>query len=288
MHNSSRTRSTIAAFIACSTLLPAASAAVVGFWEFEGSTSAEWLADSSGNGYNLAGAGAGTGFTVTSSAPTGFSGAAAYLNFDSTNVYRLTTADTAAFYTQTMTLEATINLTDASKVTNIIGQGVLNPTGGWGLVVSRTGDTAGSRELRFVYQLVSGSWSTNVITLDSNVSLNLNTTYYVGLSVDLTAPSATGATFYIQDLSGGGSLQTVSVSIGSTGLLNTTDTLAVGFQNSSTQFKGYIDDVRFSNAVLGADQLLIAPIPEPSSAAILAGASALLLVVGRRRGQRRG
>ena len=94
------------------------------------------------------------------------------------------------------------------------------------------------------------------------------------------------ATFYVQNLTDGGSLLTSTVSHSFSSLNNLTTVQIggiAGFSNNDVSFDGLIDNVRISNAALVSSALLINAIPEPGRYALIAGGMALLTVGFRKR-----
>lgn len=109
-------------------------------------------------------------------------------------------------------------------------------------------------------------------------------TYYLAAAIDLTiATSANRITFYLRDLTVDGPFLTSNVSTSFTSLVASTAPLTIGSTgHSSSRFTGSIDEVRISDVKLGPNELLIAPIPEPSQA-LLCVVGAGLLGIRRKR-----
>ena len=89
-------------------------------------------------------------------------------------------------------------------------------------------------------------------------ALEVNKDYYVAASFDPT-DQASGLTFYVQDLTASGTLQSTSVGHSVDSLYDSTARLYVGTYNndSSRRWKGLIDEVRFSDEVLPESRLLV-------------------------------
>ena len=275
-------------FVLASVAMPwSASAGIIGYWRFEGDSTG-FLADSSGNGRNLSTAGtaptqytlpvSGNGSAFPDPIPANSLSNASAASLGGSG--RFTRNDEAAFTDTTFTVEAFINGSDFDTVNNsqksIVGQ--WNSTSNqrsWLLAVD------GNEKLNFLVSSDGGS--TNQDTIVSTLpTLLANTDYYVAVSVNLADTSASGITFYLQDLTNGGTLQSSGVAHTRTTLFNSNNSLTIGSTNQpSSTFKGLIDEVRYSDTVLSADQLLINPVPEPGTLALL-GVGALVGLVALR------
>ncbi|TLD68248.1 LamG domain-containing protein [Phragmitibacter flavus] len=242
-------------------LLSSAQAATVAHWRFEGDSST-WLLDSSGNGNHLTNGGNGTSYVLpTSGAGSAFSDPIPQtgtpnlraLSFIGGGTGLLRAPDSPAWTTPTFTIEAQINLNAVGALQSIAGHfsGASDPL---------------TRALLFH---VNSSNNLSVIinnnTFSSTLNLSAGTDYFVALAVDLTAPESQRLTFYLQDLTNGGTLQQSVRSANVTSVNNTTADFSIGSTgNPSSPFNGLIDEVRFSNSTLTANQLLIAPEPSRS------------------------
>jgi hypothetical protein len=114
-------------------------------------------------------------------------------------------------------------------------------------------------------------------------ALALDTDYYIGVSFD-AANTTSGLTFYLQDSTNSGSLQSLSTVHSTTGVFDSTADVLIGSFNgsvSTNRWKGYVDEARISDTVLSQSQLLIS-VPEPSSYVLLMGGMAALLLLRRR------
>lgn len=136
-----------------------------------------------------------------------------------------------------------------------------------------------NNQLRVV--LGDGNGDTDGVTFSSlpgpSTTLSTGNDYYAALVIDGPG-SVTG---YLQDLTGGGSLVSLT---GSTSLnnsfSNSSQNLSIGADGSnSNNFAGLIDEVRVSNSALSQSELLV--VPEPSSIMLL-GLCGLLLMKRRR------
>lgn len=247
-------------------------ASVLAYWRFEGSTSASYLADSSGNGYNLSN----TGTTITTTAPASGFGSnidepgVGVLSNDqsavlSTSATKLTVAAQSAFNTNIMTVEAMVNLTDMSKTTTILGQNTNGTAtnGGWGFFVS-SGVSSSLGLSRLCYTFSNG---TTWVTVNSGVTLSLNNSYYLAVAVDALAGAAT---FFVQDLTAGTDLDSYTKTFTASEIADSTAPLYVGGSASYNYYTGTIDEVRFSNTALSESGLL-SVVPEPASYAMLMG-----------------
>lgn len=127
---------------------------------------------------------------------------------------------------------------------------------------------------------LSGDGSTSTV-FDSGMTFSLNTDYYVAAVFN----SGT-VTFYLQNLTSGGALQSANVSPGGapTSAFNSTGSFQIGNFNDGTNenqvWLGLLDEVRLSDTALTAEQLLV---PEPGVVTLLIGAGLVLLM--RRRGR---
>jgi hypothetical protein len=115
----------------------------------------------------------------------------------------------------------------------------------------------------------------------SGLSVSTGKDYYLAAAVDLDGGQTT---FYLQNLTDGGSLQSTTRPFDIT-TLNTPTMFAIGATGDGTlYFDGLIDEVRISNSALTEQQLLL--VPEPSTAFLLAFALVGLAARRRRRAAR--
>ncbi|HSI37396.1 MAG: LamG-like jellyroll fold domain-containing protein [Phycisphaerae bacterium] len=273
----------IAAVVGLAAASSPASAAVIGYWQFEDVPG--YLADSGPGGRTLALPG-GTADPAQVTLPTTGPGSA-FVNavpttakaasFDGSD--RFERADEPAFTDTTFSAEALINGSNFESITaqkSIIGQ--WNSTGNqrsWLLAVNGSGANA---KLNL---LVSTNGSDTVIIPSGLPALAANTDYYVGVTVDLSDTSDTGVTFYQKDLSTG-DVSIAGVAHAATTLKDSASDLTIGSTDQpSSQFTGLIDQVRYSDEKLAPDQLLVA-VPEPGTAGLL-GVLAVGALARRRR-----
>ncbi|QSA97349.1 LamG-like jellyroll fold domain-containing protein [Methylococcus sp. EFPC2] len=120
--------------------------------------------------------------------------------------------------------------------------------------------------------------------VNSGFVLGTGTDYYVASAFDLSG----NASFWVQDLTNGGVLQSTSKAHGATSL-NSIASLAIGGDGAGAKFgfelDGLIDEVRLSNTVLDESQLLInntTPVPLPSAIWFLVTGIASMLGCMRR------
>jgi hypothetical protein len=269
--------------LACGTAVlwgAAAQGAEVGYWRFE--TSPGFTADSSGNGHTLTIVPAAaqvtlpaTGNGSTFSDPIPLTGASnnSAATFDGTTD-RLTTADHAAFFDTTFTLEAFFSapsLNTSNK--SIVGQ--------WSGTLNQRSYLFAVGTTNFLAFLFSpDGTATTVVT--STLPVAANTDYYAAVTVNMADTSTSGITFYLQNLTAGGSLLTNGQAHSGTTFLDSTTSFAIGSTNQpSSEWTGLIDEVRMSDTKLTSSELLI--VPEPSSGVLLGLAAGLLGLRRRRR-----
>jgi len=246
-----------------------AHAATVAHWRFEG-TDVTFFEDSSGNGHDL---GFDDNTTVESATPytlptTGAGSAfldplpqSGLLNTGAANFTTsgvdgyLRAPDSSAWTTNTFTIEAMVNLTTVGALQSIAGQL----------------STIEAAKRTLLFHVNSGNKLAIIInndTISSSLQLSGSVDYYVGVAVDLTAPENERLTFYLQDLTNGGALQSQTLDTDSTNILDNISPFSIGSTSSpSSRFNGLIDEVRFSDTALEASELLIAP--EPARAMFL-------------------
>ncbi|MBI1370043.1 MAG: DUF1549 domain-containing protein [Planctomycetes bacterium] len=130
---------------------------------------------------------------------------------------------------------------------------------GWSLGVTSEKSAYTPRNL--IVQIVgqTGKGERKYEVLASGLHLELGRPYYVGFAFDPNDASAGGVTFYLRDLSDPTfEMQTAHVEHKVIGGYTSKSPLIVGGRNgrSSSGWDGLIDEVRISNRVLGADELL--------------------------------
>lgn len=116
--------------------------------------------------------------------------------------------------------------------------------------------------------------------LQSNFIIPTGKDYYVAVAFDLAGGQAT---FYVQNLTDGGSVQSSTVGHSLSSIASRSGLFIGGHGGHSVghvHFDGLIDEVRLSNAVLSQSSLLA--IPEPGTYALFAGGAGLLMAALRR------
>ena len=264
------------------TSAPSVNASVLGSWRFE---SGQFLTDSSGNGNNLTAIDAGSTpaqFTLPAAGNgsqfpdplpgTGIANAFA-AQFDGGD--RLRAADNAAFTDTTLSIEAFVNIS-AIATSQLSIAGHWNSTGNQRSYLFAANGATTQATLNFLFS--TNGIDTTIVT--SPFTLVTNTDYYVGVTVNLADTSANGITFYIQNLTAGGSLQSAGVAHSGTTFINANTAFTIGSTDQpSSLFSGLIDEVRVSDTKLASSELMV--VPEPSCAALL-GLGALLAARRRR------
>lgn len=291
-----RTALILAGSIAVSCLAQLASAqTTVAHWRFENSGSLG--TDSSGNNHTLTLHHGGTGGTPISSVATPFPnpvpGTGSTNNFAASlvtaNRNYLSMADSAALNFQSFTYEGYFKVDSLSGANPAILGGQWDSTTAngagmnWQLVVLSTNQV----RLQLGTAASGGTAFSNV---DSGINLTLGHNYYIGVSAAASGTVAgTDVVFYIQDLTLGTAMQSVSVTSAAVRNLNSavTGNFAIGTNYNGVTaydlrtFTGTIDEIRLTNGVLDQSQLLA--IPEPAAAAALLGLGALGFCAFRRR-----
>lgn len=278
------------------------SAATIIHYRFE---DPNWLVDSSGNSHTLTARSNPTGGTNPAQYTLPASGAGSAFpnpvpqnglsNLDAATFNGtgwLTAADNDAFTSSTFTIEAFVNASDLDLgytpfiASHFQGAHLVNQRS-WALAVNRNNDGTNDGQLQMILSKngETGGGNTAVILSGSSLAMVAGKDYYVAASVSLGAAAADRSiTFYLQNLTDGGSLLTSTVSHGIESLHNSTAAFAVGGQGvtsgtGASLFQGVIDEVRFSNTVLSQNELLA--IPEPGTLLLL-GLSGVALLVTRR------
>lgn len=253
-------------------------AAVVGYWRFE---SGAFLADSSGNGFNLTNgsggsaaaqvslpaSGGGSAFPTTIPGTGASNGSAA--SFDGGDI--LSTPDNPAFTSTTFTVEAFVTTGSLGATQAIAGQ---------------LSGASGNANRSFLLAINgSGALQMNYNSSSTAASglpaLEAGKDYYVAVTVDMADLTTSGITFYVKNLTDNTAMVSNGVTHTGTTLVDSAAAFAIGSTASpSSPWTGLIDEVRLSNTKLSGTELLM-PIPEPSAAA-LAGLAGFL-ALGRRR-----
>lgn len=186
------------------------------------------------------------------------------VQFIAANGEHLKVADSSQLPTGStaFTVEAMVNLQSPGAGTtyrSIAAHGASSSNDmAWRLIVSGDGDIQGGREL--VFQTTSNglaSDSGSLKTMRSGVQLEVGVDYYVAMAFDPMDASSTGATFYIQDLTHGGSLQKIQLPHMAGIIWDSAQSLTFGYN-----WDGLLDEVRMTNRLLSESELMI---PEPTS-----------------------
>lgn len=268
-----------------------AHASTTAYWRFGDGSS--FLADSSGNGYTLSTVDGKTAPTQTaipvsgagSSFPTSIPQTNAsnqyFANFQSATTTAYTTA-TNLTHLSAFTVEMYTNKVVQSTSNQYLVSEYSSSEGnfrsyalGIGGSTSSGGGAIAANEL---YVLLSESGTdTNIYA--SGLTIDAADDYYIAMSFD-ASNQASGLTFYVQNLTDNGPMQTVSLAHTITDLYESGQSFRVGgYQNnegfvaSSNRLQGIIDEVRLSDTVLAESQLLA--IPEPSTTVLLIGVLSL-------------
>ena len=277
----------LAALALSMTAATQASAAVLAYWRFEGEDASSYLADSSGNDYTLSDYGSSSIGTVAP--PAGFwdhvqePGVGTFANTQSAGMAGSATklaATMTGVSFQSNTVEVLVNLTDFSKPTTMVSQGIGLSEGAWSFTVTPETSGLGARNVIFSFQTTSSS-SSNVI-VDSNIQIQANTSYYLAVAYDVAAGNYT---FYYQNLDDSEStLQSVAKTATSSTIYSSSRDVNVGGYTSSNWLTGTIDEVRISEGELASNQLLVG-VPEPATMSIIFGVGAMLagLIYRRKR-----
>ncbi len=216
---------------------------------------------------------------------------------DAINNQKVLYADNSsnAFSADAFTIEAVFQYQGANDVLASTFDTVNSATNkgiGW---LFGTRDSDEDNGLWFAYSTSGTDGGRHDIYTDNpgnTLSMTSGNYYYAALSVDISDTTASGITFYLQDITtAGNSLLSVGTTHSGTTIYDTGTEFTIGdIANSSVlggtvsgvNYTGPIDAVRYSNAQLGASDLLI-NIPEPSSFALIAGCLGLSSVMLRRR-----
>lgn len=262
-----------------------ASAAVVGYWRFEDAPG--FLEDSGGAGRTLTTPSAGATPTQTTLPVSGpgsafasaIAGTAKAASFDGGD--RFQRSDEAAFTDTTFTVEALINgsdFTSNGSQKSIVGQ--WNSTGNlrsWLFAVNGSGASA---SLNLLYSTLG----TDTLIVPSGLpALEQGKDYYVAVTVDLTDTSAAGISFFQKNLTDGLPAVASAVTHTQTTLFNSSTALTIGATNQpSSAFTGLIDEVRYSDVKLNAEDLMVV-VPEPGAIGLLGLTTTAALLRRRRR-----
>lgn len=190
------------------------------------------------------------------------------LKFEVAKTQYFTAFDNALFTSGTngqFTLEACVNLssTDSGGTARIIAaHGGYHATDmGWVLLATAESSGRGARNL--LLQTSQSGASSTLDTMDSDLQLQLGVDYYVAVVFNPLDTSAAGATFYLKDLTNNGPLQKVQKNHSFTSLWSSGQSFTIGSGSYTAYWDGLIDEVRFTNRLLGESDLLISHVATP-------------------------
>ena len=254
-----RTLSLLASSLALTAIAPAIT---VAHWQFND------LTDSSGNGHTL---------TDNNSGATISGGVANFVNPGGTTGL-LSAADNAAWDDISFTVESIFTFTAPTEANISTLASHLSEGDGRQWLI---GTNSANVPLLLLRNSGAGGDTPFTPTFSALTSGN---TYYFAAAIDLTAVNpADRITFYLRDITNDGAFQTSNVSTTFTALAGSSAPLTIGSTgHSSSRLTGSIDELRISDTKLGPNDLLIAPIPEPSHM-MLSGLGIALLGIRRRR-----
>ncbi|MDF3130108.1 PEP-CTERM sorting domain-containing protein [Kiritimatiellaeota bacterium B1221] len=245
------------------------------------------LTDSSGNGHHATGANAtsvsipetGDGSSFSNPIPsTAASNSKMGAFAGSQNIAIADPFNLGAF-----TAEAYINLESYDSSTQYVMSQWNASAGGrsWAFGVAASGGTGGAGGNEMFINLSNTGNDNNITPLGLTVALD--TDYYIAVSFD-NLTGTNDITFYSQDLTNGGALQSTTISSGVLGVKNTGTTFRIGAYGNSAQsiFHGNIDEVRVSDNVLSSSELMV--VPEPSSLVLILMSAGVFVLGLRRRG----
>ncbi len=270
-------------------------AGTIGYYRFE---SGDVTGDSSGNGRTLTLAGASgsaplsyllpsTGAGSAFSDPIPQTGAANGYGIQGTGATQnfqkyYTLADTAIG--SALTVESYVNLSNTDNTTKIIAsQGANGTNGSWAFLATSEASGQGARRLLFQFASTAGTWGSNGLdSINSGISLTVGHDYYVAVAVNFSDLTASGVTFYVQDLTLGSALQIVSKTHTVTTLYDSASAISIGVDGfGASTWQGTLDEVRLSDSQLSQSQLLIS-VPEPATASLAFMGLGLMWVAARR------
>ncbi len=275
----------------------------IGYWRFEGN-STTWLNDSSGNNLTLSTNGA-NGAPTHYTLPANGSGSAIPKNINGLNnasaakggqsndsfnkqIFSADISTKSTGLSSELTFEAFIHYSYSPANTGasiLAGQGIgAADNSGWAVSIANANNARGAGNLLFQYNRVGGAWGSNLTTLESKLYLETGNSYYIAITVDFADTTSTGVTVYLQNLGAAGSKLQIANLDHTGGLVATSGTLTIGdsIAGGSPLF-GIIDEVRLSDSRLAKSQLLISTIPEPKTAALIAGLAIVFIALVHRR-----
>jgi len=284
--------------VATLTVASVANAATLAYWRFGDDTS--YTYDSTGNGHNITGItatqttlpGSGDGSAFPDPIPqTGQSNANA-ADFNGTNSGDRAIADDFFDSSSDFTVETLFNMSavNNSREQYILSQYNTSSNRSWAIGVADgdEGINGSDPSELFLYLSSDGEFGTST-TVGLGLTVAANTDYYISVGFDNTS-STNDLSFYYQDLTNGGALQSATFSSGITALHDSTAQMEFGaFATDNSNFGGLIDEVRISDSVLEQSDLLM--VPEPTTMASMLMALGLFASSGfirKRRAAKRG
>lgn len=262
------------------------SAALIGHWQFE--DGGGFLLDSSGNDntlsmqvpsggsnpvqYTLLGSGPGSAFfdpIPDIGVPNAY---AAYTGDASGGWFIRSPEDT--MNPEAFTIEALVHLTTANTGSNstMIASRWYDTDNqrawGFGVATSDAGGFTGTnpKTEQGLFLALSSDGIAVTSTVDSRIQIETGRDYYVATTYAPPAGDTDGSVaFYVKDLTNRGPLQTATLQTKTSVFKLTTGQFEIGSLNANNTYrwKGYIDEVRFSDTPLTAGQLMIGPLILP-------------------------
>ena len=240
---------TLAVLASSLALAAVAPATTVAHWNFND------LTDSSGNGHTLTNANASTTLSGGQAVFTGAGSSVAGTDLTSAT-------DNPAWDDLSFTVESIFTFTTptAANISTIAAH--LSNGGGRQWLF---GTNAANAPVLLVRELGMTSEATFISSFGA---LTSGRTYYFGAAVDFTAANpADRVTLYFRDITGDSSFLAQNFTTNITALESSSSPLTIGSTGHSTsRLTGSIHQIRFSDTKLGPNDLLIAPVPEPSAA----------------------
>lgn len=267
-----------------------ANAATLAYWRFEDTA---YLDDSSGGGHTLGVVGtspsqvtplpsSGNGSAFSNPIPNTSAPNTGLADFGTSLAGNFSVADDGWMdpigANGTFTLEAFVNLGGSLPNSHnpwIVSQYEYTSVGERSFAFGINRDTGGLRAI-----IAGSTGGSDRTTFESSLDLAENTDYYVAMTYD-----SSNITFYIQDLTNGGVLQSQNIAH-SQSLTGSSADVSVGgwdgVNGPDERWKGLIDEVRISDTVLSSSEFLVT-VPEPSTYALLFGGLGLWIAIIRRR-----
>lgn len=265
------------------------SAQTVALYSFD---SGAFLSDTSGNGNNLTNAGAATQSATVFPDTT--------INSSNTDMANLANGAAGMAYLQAGT--TMFNAANPFTVEGMISFAALGASGrqviaseyggssnrgmevylsNTGVLIMELGRTASTSRFYVSNATTSGS-----VTVTGSIdTMSVDTEYYFAAVFEGMSGATGSVTFFLQDITNGGSLDSVNITrTDQDQSRNTTQNFTIGARpDGAGTFPAYqLDEVRISSAALSAGQLAT-PIPEPGAYALAGAVVALGVVMLRRR-----